>query len=88
MALSPSVCCLCENNEKSCNHLFIHCPLTVIVWSYFLDGLSLCFVMLASINDVFCQWGGVKGMRGGMFVKALLHGIVWGIWKKRNRRIF
>lgn len=39
--------------------------------------------------DVIRQWGwGVKEVRGKTFLKATIHGIVWGIWKERNERIF
>lgn len=56
------LCCLCGKNEENGNHIFIHCPFTARVWSYFLDGLPLCFVMSESISDVFllmgrwCSW--------------------------------
>lgn len=89
MALSPSVCCLCHISEESGNHIFIHCLFSYGIWSYFMQGLSLCFVMPESFCEILCQWGvGVFGQRGCMFFLTLLHGIVWGIWKERNRIIF
>lgn len=48
------------------------------------------FVMPEKIEDLFHQWGGdiVKGVRGKMFIHALLQGILWGLWKERKRRVF
>lgn len=45
--------------------------------------------MPTSLADLFTQWEfGVKGVRSRMFFKAILSGVVWGIWKERNKRIF
>lgn len=41
------------------------------------------------MEALFFQWGnGVKGVRGRMFFKDILLGVVWGIWNERNKRVF
>lgn len=88
MSLSQSICTLYGVNEENGNHLYIHCPFTSRVWSFFLQGLSFYFMMSESLCNVSCQWGGSsRGMRGRMILKALLHRIICGIWKERNRRV-
>lgn len=51
--------------------------------------MLLTFVMPKSIFDLFNQWGkGIKGVRGRMFMRALIQCVIWGIWKERNQRNF
>lgn len=91
MAFSPSICPLCRNEGESETHLFLHCEFSSKVWSFFQHSLSLHFVMMEKIENLFHQWGGegiVKGGRGKLFIHTLLQGILWGLWKGRNKRIF
>lgn len=38
---------------------------------------------------LFCLWGRVvKGERSKIFIKVILAGVLWGIWKERNKRVF
>lgn len=41
------------------------------------------------MEDLVFQWEfGVKGNRGRMFFKVIHLGVVWGIWRERNKRVF
>lgn len=90
-ALSPTICPLHKKEGELGNHLFLHCDFASKVWRFFQQALSIYFVMLESADGLFHQWGGggvVKGARGKIFVHALMQGILWGLWKERNHKIF
>lgn len=54
-----------------------------------LSSFSFSFVMPECLLDLIRQWsGGVKGMQGRIFMRTVLQGILWGIWKKQNIIIF
>lgn len=83
------MCSLCRLDAEFENHIFLHCTYTTKVWNFFRQVMSLHFVVPESVEDLFCQWGrGAKGPQGKMFLEVILLGVVWGIWKERNRRVF
>lgn len=43
--------------------------------------------MLGFMEDLLMGERG-RGVQRRMFLKAILPGVVWGIWKERNRRVF
>lgn len=89
MALSPSICPLCGKEGESGGHIFLHCESAMKVWNFFRQRLANQFPMPKLIGDLIHQWG--SGMGGGKkkaFSKALFQGVVWGLWKERNRRVF
>lgn len=91
MALSPFMCPLCRKDGESGNQIFLHCSYSSKVWIYFLRALSWNLVMPDSVEGLFHIWEGggvVKGAKGKIFIHALLQGILWGLWKERNNRIF
>lgn len=82
MDLSPNMCCSCEKNGES--HIFLYCK-----FSKNISGLAFEWVMPNRLMYLFNQWGGGgKGKRGKFFLEAFAQGVLWGIWKKRNQRIF
>lgn len=46
-------------------------------------------VWLNDIKDFVSQWhGGGKGNWVRVFWDSLMHAVVWGVWKERNRQLF
>lgn len=87
MLLSPNVLC----KEERASHLLIHCSFSSGVWAYFLSRLNISWVMQMpnDILELFFLWNAYGfGERAKIFCGCLIHAIIWGIWKKRNRRIF
>lgn len=52
-------------------------------------NLELDWVMLEHTLEMFHQWGWLGGRgKKEVFFKNPSQGILWGIWKERNKRIF
>lgn len=77
MLLSPNICPLCKRDVESSNHILLHCAFTS----------SFCYVRV--YEGSFSSMGERgRGGRGRMFIKAILLGVMWGIWKEKNIRVF
>lgn len=91
MCLSPNICVLCGLDGESRNHLFLHCSYARRIWTHFFEGMNLNWVMPENIKGFLSSWGrvgGARGKKGKLFKDAVVQGIMWGIWKERNWRIF
>lgn len=57
-------------------------------FEHILSKISLSWVMLFCLVDLICQWSWrFLGPLSKCFWFGILHGVCWGIWKERNRRI-
>lgn len=89
MTLSPNWCILCKKASESSKHIFIHCGFTESIWNYFFSTMKRSHVWPEEAKDFLCQWyGGGQGKWTKIYWECLLHGVLWGIWKERNRWIF
>ena len=86
---SEANCVLCDQQHEDINHLFLHCSLSHLIWSWWLNLWGLQWVFPGSIRMAFEQW---KAPSYGPFFRnvwcASFFIIVWSIWKERNARCF
>lgn len=87
MALSPHICVFCMSDGESRAHMLLCCPFFGCIWDHFLSSLHLAWVMPSSLLDLLGKLY-TTHPRDKNILLSLLHGIVWGISKEHNRRIF
>jgi hypothetical protein len=42
-------CCLCEKDEETINHLFVHCEYAADIWHLVLNSFGVSWAMLCNI---------------------------------------
>jgi ribonuclease HI len=80
----PGRCPLCMQNSEDLNHLLIHCPFTVFIWTAISQHFSLQSDWKgASLNDCYSAWYSVRS--APLQLAAI---VCWAIWIERNHAIF
>lgn len=50
-------CTLCKASGETVEHLLLHCPFVVALWSFFLNLAGICWVMLCLVDALLGSWG-------------------------------
>lgn len=84
-----SRCHLCEAQEETVNHLFLHCRVTDQLWKIFINLRGIQCLMLGRIKEVLTSWkrDGDHSRQKERW-KIVPACIWWTIWKERNQRCF
>jgi len=86
--LSPR-CFLCGEEAETVNHLFLHCRITNILWSIFINSKGLLWVMPRNIVQALKIWSSFAYISGHKERwKIIPTCIWWSVWKERNLRCF
>ena len=89
----PSRCTLCNLDEETTSHLFLHCKTSLLVWRYVLPpGMDLNFT--GSAAQLFIEWN--KHYPGSLSKNPILRrlwatipkNLCWQLWLARNNAIF
>ena len=89
----PSRCALCNSDEETISHLFLHCNFSLLVWRSVLPpGMALNFP--DSVVQLFADWS--KYFPGSLIKKPILSrlwasipkNLCWQLWIARNKAIF
>jgi hypothetical protein len=54
-------CVMCKKHGESVDHLFLHCDVAWVVWSYFYSLFGVEWVMPSSVLDLLSGWGTLLG---------------------------
>ena len=82
-------CYMCKSNGESVDHLFLHCPVAIDLWSMVLGLFGLSWVMPHSVLGLLGCWQGSFGRHRNGFIWSIVpHGLMWCLWRKRNSRCF
>ncbi|KAL4204372.1 hypothetical protein AMTRI_Chr01g109510 [Amborella trichopoda] len=85
----PNRCVLCQCEEESNSHLFIHCNTAHKIWGHILQLCGVQWVMLPTVKELLSSYPASHWLKAGRTLwKAAGAAIVWIIWKERNSRIF
>ena len=76
-------CPLCRDSIKTNLHLFLECPIAILVWDCIFSSLNMSCRRFVHIEECIQWWIA----RGGKF-QATPHYIFWEIWRTRNGQIF
>ena len=80
---------MCKSNGESADHLFLHYPIAMDLWSMVLGLFGLSWVMPHSVLGLLGCWQGSFGRhRNGYFWSIVPHGLMWCLWRERNSRCF
>ena len=82
-------CFLCEENEKTINHLLIHCSRAKMLWDLLLAITDSNWVFPRTVRQRLLAWqsASVDKKRKRVWMVAPLC-IFWTLWLERNRVVF
>ena len=84
-----NMCCLCEENEETIDHLLIHCSRAKILWDLLLAITGFHWVFPRSVRQLLLVWQSVSvGKNGKRVWLAAPLCIFWTLWMERNRVVF
>ena len=71
---------MCKCNGESVDHLFLHCPVAMDLWSMAFGLFGVSLVMPQSVVGLLACWQ----------YKWLIvpHCLLWCLWRERNKRCF
>ena len=80
---------MCKCNGESVDHLLLHCPIALDLWSMILGLFGVYWVMPRSDVELLAFWQGqfVHHQNGHIWM-VIPHCLMWCIWRERNVRIF
>jgi hypothetical protein len=79
-------CALCQKQE-TVDHIFFQCSLAYFVWSCLRQVFGRNNIP-SSVEEMFCCRIEVKPKRTSLFRLFLLAGMVWALWRNRNKMVF
>ena len=80
---------MCKSNGESVDHLFLHCPIAMDLWSMVLGFFGVTWVMPHTILGLLGCWQGSFGRhRNGYIWSIIPHYLMWCLWRERNTRCF
>ena len=80
---------MCKSNGESADHLFLHYPIAMDLWSMVLGLFGLSWVMPHSVLGLLGCWQGSFGRhRNGYIWSIVPHGLMWCLWRERNSHCF
>ena len=87
--LSPGWCVLCKKENKSIDHLFLHCQFSFRLWCKIVKEFNREWVTPRSCIDLL-------GLGNGFFLnkkgkapwKVATIATLWAVWLERNNRVF
>ena len=82
-------CYMCKCNGESVDHLFLHCPVAMDLWSVVLGLFGVSWVMPQSVVGLLVCWQGrLNHLRNGHIWFIVPHCSMWGLWREWNSRCF
>ena len=69
------------------DHIFFQCSLAYFVWSCLRQVFGRNNIP-SSVEEMFCFWIEAKPKRAYLFRLFLLAGMVWALWRNRNKMVF
>jgi hypothetical protein len=85
----PWECLGCVGHVETSNHLFLHCPCAMQIWSEIFSWLGVPIIIppsLASLFEIIRGSAMNSKIRNGYVL--VWHATLWAIWKARNNAIF
>ena len=80
---------MCKRNGESVDHLFLHCPFAVDLWSMVLGLFGVSWVMPRTVLGLLGCWqGSFSRHRNGYIWSIIPHCLMWCLWRERNSRCF
>ena len=82
-------CFLCQEEEKTIDHLLIHCSRAKMLWNLFLTIMNYNWVFLLTVRQSLLAWQSVSvGQKRKRVWLAAPLCLFWTLWNERNRAVF
>ena len=82
-------CYMCKCNGESVDHLFLHCPVAMDLWSMVLGLFGVSWVMPKSVVELLACWQGWFGRHWNGHIWIIIpRCLMWCLWRERNSRWF
>ena len=80
---------LCCEEEKSIDHILIHCSKARVLWELLFTLFGVFWVLPFSVRNTLIEWRGfMLGKKCRKVWKAALLCLFWAVWMERNRIAF
>ena len=80
---------MCKCNGELVDHLFLHCPVAMDLWSMVLGLFGVTWAMPQFVVGLLACWQGRLGRhRNGHIWLIVPHCLIWCLWRERNSRCF
>ena len=80
---------MCTSNGESVDHLFLHCPIAMDLWSMVLGKFGVTWVMPHTVLGLLGCWQGRFGRhRNGYIWSIVPQCLMWCLWRERKSRFF
>ena len=80
---------MCECNDESVDHLWLHCPIALDLRSMILGLFGVYWVMPKSVVELLACWQGLFGCHWNGHIWIFIpHCLMWCIWRERNSKSF
>uniref|UniRef100_A0A5B7BN90 Reverse transcriptase zinc-binding domain-containing protein n=1 Tax=Davidia involucrata TaxID=16924 RepID=A0A5B7BN90_DAVIN len=83
-----SRCIMCEKEEETSNHLFLHCDVARVLWNVLFSLGGCQWVMPRTVRELSCWKKGSKHRPLAKAWKMVPFCLFWCIWGERNNRTF
>ena len=82
-------CFMCKRNGELVDHLFLHCPFAMDLWTMVLGLFGVSWVMPRTVLGLLGCWqGSFSRHRNGYIWSIIPHCLMWCLWRERNSRCF
>ena len=82
-------CYMCKCNGESVDHLFLHCPVDMDLWSMVFGLFGVSWVMPQFVVGFLACWQGKFGHHRNRYKWLIVpHCLLWHLWRERNSRCF
>ncbi|KAJ0471319.1 putative RNA-directed DNA polymerase [Helianthus annuus] len=82
------MCVLCGDYEETCDHLFVSCHFSQMVWQNIAIWCRLQPVIAFGINDLLSLHTSISGPKRRKVIHAVVLVAFWCLWKTRNDVVF
>ncbi|KAK1307937.1 hypothetical protein QJS10_CPA09g00577 [Acorus calamus] len=81
-------CKLCNREEETCSHLFLHCSYSAFIWTVILRHLGMKYIRQPNLASLL-TWliDRVPGGAPRTIMESAVTSTTWWIWSERNSRL-
>ena len=80
---------MCKCNGESVDHLFLHCPAAMDMWSMVFGLFGVSWVIPQSVMELLACWRGRFGHHQNRYIWLIVpYCVLLCLWKERNSKCF
>ena len=79
---------MCCCNGENADHLLLHCPVAVVLWSWIFQAFGVHWVLSGKVADLLFSWWNGLGRYSSDIWNIVHLCLMWTIWKEHNQCTF